>query len=566
MTSFSRMDGHTYGNIVKPQYATISYTWARFLKHGAPSIRIDGVPWKLPTVDPHHFTVEDLNNAITTISRLTGLDHLWFDVVCIDVASLHYADPEVSMQQDIFFGANTGFIFLSRTHAAALSVLASVLTIFETNDIYQQKCPSSLIEATCTALRHVLSDPWFTSMWTLLEASMNPDAILLSSDGSATRLIARAYPDLERPSALRVNLDGHSSYSRQTPTGDGYASRHVSSGTTGYLTLRNVQHLGRILSTLTEIPMLGHIWLSKVSKVPLFTLIERSGLKSVAPFNLLYLYSSAKYRQEMQVGDRMKYIYTQIFGLPNPNIDREALTLQDLERHFSLEMVATYPLLNHLFWRVTPVKAGPTWSSSPDCEIPDLGLIMDLFVEFDSVYTTRRIQSDHGYRKLAFGGISHDFRPAANQWLAQNPPSMHGLLAITFDDTTFTRSDGTCGHLPFSSAWPSHSGLVVTENGSYTVSRNKQHQCINQFLLLSRREEVRLLVIGTGRNTDSSASVAFALILMRQKDEVGSLDACWIRIGLCLWLFQPSCNQHVTFYPGGNIDAEHWQPFDGVIR
>lgn len=52
------------------------------------AIKIDGVPWDIPRVDPSHFTVDDFQAAMRMAGRDTrfGLDveFLWLDVACID--------------------------------------------------------------------------------------------------------------------------------------------------------------------------------------------------------------------------------------------------------------------------------------------------------------------------------------------------------------------------------------------------------------------------------------------------------------------------------------------------
>lgn len=204
MHSYERQAGNTYGlqdPVANPPYATLSYTWARYLRHehlSARGIRISGIDWDTPDIDPNHFTTKKLHQAIRKIREISQLDYLWIDLACINVERIPEddTDPEIDMQQDIFFNAAASFIWLSRTDHSYISQMANMLVDVPILDDAK----------TVSTLLRVMADPWFSSLWTLLEAAVGTKAIIISSDCHATTVhrgkIDMAF--LGEPKSIRI--------------------------------------------------------------------------------------------------------------------------------------------------------------------------------------------------------------------------------------------------------------------------------------------------------------------------------------------------------------------------
>ncbi|KAL1878146.1 hypothetical protein Daus18300_002062 [Diaporthe australafricana] len=310
MHSYERQAGNTYGvqdPVAKPPYATLSYTWARYLRHedlSARGIRISGIDWDTPNIDPNHFTTQKLHQAIRKIREISQLDYLWIDLACINVERIPEDDTdlEIDMQQDIFFNAAASFIWLSRTEHSYISQLANMLVDVPILDDAK----------TVSTLLRVMADPWFSSLWTLLEAAVGTKAIIISSDCQATT-VHRAKIDpafVDEPKAIRVASENDESVffekiSGSTVVGRGTAMSPV---TSQFFTLRDLICL--VERTISLIPFGDQR--DEVQEA-----VNRSGLLSLKPFNLLSIYGSAQHRHEMKPGLRLKYIHNQLFGFHN---------------------------------------------------------------------------------------------------------------------------------------------------------------------------------------------------------------------------------------------------------
>lgn len=74
MTSYKWGPGDVYGNVVKPKYSALTYTWGRWrlLPDEMPEITalpVKGVTWPLPRIDPDHFSARQLQECLDVISE-----------------------------------------------------------------------------------------------------------------------------------------------------------------------------------------------------------------------------------------------------------------------------------------------------------------------------------------------------------------------------------------------------------------------------------------------------------------------------------------------------------------
>lgn len=166
-----------YGGFQNPPYNILSYTWGRWKAKGdepssAISIRgLDDLGWTVPPIRLEDgFSADDFRSILQTITR--GQGFVWVDVGCIPQlqepgSPLHeeYID-EIGHQAGIFKRAQKAYIWL---HHVETSVLQAAQDQFLRNDF--------------RGAGAIMTDPWFTSLWTLQEAYLRTDAELLSVHG-----------------------------------------------------------------------------------------------------------------------------------------------------------------------------------------------------------------------------------------------------------------------------------------------------------------------------------------------------------------------------------------------
>ena len=184
---------------VAPWYAVISHTWGRWRIPGV-DVPVEGVPWPVPANT--RFDVATLPSLLQNAGFVE--DYVWIDLFCIpqdrnDSAQQSICRVELMRQGSIFHNAQTAVAWLFevedwRPTAAALAYMAIE---------YHNNCTSDDTELTPlyemvleTTARFagdrcglVLGDfddeekeviGWFSSLWTLQEALMRPDILLLN--------------------------------------------------------------------------------------------------------------------------------------------------------------------------------------------------------------------------------------------------------------------------------------------------------------------------------------------------------------------------------------------------
>jgi hypothetical protein len=110
MRSCEKTEEQTYSGAREPSYNILSYTWGRFATDGGQhALKIDGVLWDVPKIDPSHFTTTQFQRIISDLTGPTisneeaddsrqkahandckpetkkkRVEHLWLDVACIN--------------------------------------------------------------------------------------------------------------------------------------------------------------------------------------------------------------------------------------------------------------------------------------------------------------------------------------------------------------------------------------------------------------------------------------------------------------------------------------------------
>lgn len=553
MTSYEKQAGNKYGlhnPVTEPPYATLSYTWARYLRRkssSASGVRISGIDWDTPKIDPDHFTARGLLQAINTIHEISQLDYLWIDIACINIERIpdDDLDPEISMQQDIFFDATAPFIWLSRTdHSCLLHLGKAFADISLLNDA-----------KTIPALLQVMADPWFSSLWTLLEAAVRTDAVILSSECRATTT--------RRQNSGQILTDELESIRFTSETGEtatfelkGSKPSLMRRDNTQYATISQyltLQDLTRLVRRVMRSVSLGD------ARVAFREAANKSGLLSFEPFNLLSLYGSAQHRHEMKPGLRMKYIYNQLFGFDGL---RTGDTLPQIEDQFNSQLIQRCPVLSQLFVRQTPLQKGSAWLLTTGCTIPDI----QLFVAYASSYvclftlnvdTSLRIGSKDKMSTIHFHGPTSDFKTMASQWLDNGTYPSHRLLGISFDQCIVSRRDGSKVEVATSMVSPTLSP------GGYTLSLRSQRECIGNFLRSLGDLEAKVLAMAAGSGILPGCRIGIGLIIVPQHR--GASDQAWHRVGICFWAFEESGSDQEQFVgtAGLNMPEVVWDVTEG---
>ncbi|KAL1639155.1 hypothetical protein SLS58_008242 [Diplodia intermedia] len=211
MTSYEWQPGNIYGGYHQPAYRAISYTWGRWRLHSdhkrdVKPLVIHNVPWDVPRIDPHHFTVSQLQRVVQTacsasaftgssrgihrnLRRLPETEFVWLDIACIDQRWGPLAAMEVGRQAAIFSKSSGVAIWLSQTGRDEASrdcvenFVSSILSreYDDEGDIWR--------EGVLKGTRELLRDPWFTSLWTLQEAFLCGDAYFMSAHADVLEAI-----------------------------------------------------------------------------------------------------------------------------------------------------------------------------------------------------------------------------------------------------------------------------------------------------------------------------------------------------------------------------------------
>jgi hypothetical protein len=346
MTSVEKDGDCTYLGTEAPQYAIITYTWGRFAAdRGCPALPIDGVTWDIPPVQETCFSVASFQHVIGEIGE--EYTWLWLDVACIDQEDEEVKTSEISRQVGIFYGATAAYAWLHSLDSDALGRALSYLS--EVADYKRHTHDAAKadilrfyeleLEHISQALRPIFEDPWFTSLWTLQEAILRRDAILLASDGNDISDDGPSAPDY------------------------GYCRRIKSLNDCCQVISQNVQSVAARLPTGARKELAEDIIFS----------IEKAGFNFNDATNPNVQYSWARHRQTKDPKDRI-YAIIGIYDvvlrgsfqpLPPSQVSRE-----DLELAFGLALNHANPWLAQCFVHLKRPKLGRSFCISQDSVVP----------------------------------------------------------------------------------------------------------------------------------------------------------------------------------------------------
>lgn len=194
------------GEGARPRYLTISHTWGRWRCETEPPVAINGVLWPVPLNS--RFDVRELPNILRDKACFTT-PYVWIDLFCIpqdpaDSELLRIKDSEISRQGEIFSNAGGAVIWFN--DVADWSGLETAVLWFAATFLKQSKSRSKGGTSALDPWVQRLEDEakkratgffeeyeykdwkslnsatpagWFSSLWTLQEACLRPDLLLV---------------------------------------------------------------------------------------------------------------------------------------------------------------------------------------------------------------------------------------------------------------------------------------------------------------------------------------------------------------------------------------------------
>lgn len=514
MTSHERDESNSYGGILEPKYNILTYTWGRWQVSEGSSLDVCGTSWRIPAVDPTHFTVTDLEKVLQVISE--SVEFVWIDVACIDQENNAVKMEEVGRQVGIFQQAHRVYAWLNRLPPESLQEYVNVF-LKDCVDIAYIYEPGeedflSAINRMQYAFTELLKDPWFTSLWTLQESVLRRDAVLLNRSVETVKLAWTENTPALLGSIASAGMNIHEWMEREWES-----------------------DLGRAMD---RDPIL------KQAVRDLLDVIERSGLYFLWSANPNIQYGCTRFRQTKFPEDRI-YGIMQIYGLKIGQAARpeKVFTLSELEDEFAAVMNSTSPVLGQAFVHLEEAAPGQSWRIQRSIWVPTLlrGLSNTSHVATITVRAGGIATFSGGTCTMPQLLKSWNFAEAFDK-----PPDPMAVRAVT--QCMFLDASGRVILSP-----NLHSSSVVWK-GDPSVFRGTAiglsklpHQVFGRTLCEHfSADNLRVLRLGREEELDfvnevkspewepSVPLLEFALLLLRLK-KGGDGKEVWRRIGLCCW-------------------------------
>ncbi|KAK8051741.1 hypothetical protein PG993_003126 [Apiospora rasikravindrae] len=556
MTSMPWTPGNRYGPFSEPAYNVITYTWGRWRLHDGetpevPALGVRGVPWKIPRVRPSAFTAAQLHKVVQHATRphrqmenpimrsdeTEPVNFIWLDVACIDQRGDEPGSAaEIGRQALIFEHARQVFVWLS---TKPTSNLRPLLAEFESlhkvvNSVLSPRAiplPDYMVvlKSIHKCFVALLSDPWFTSLWTLQEAFLRPDAVLLSSEAEAIVI-----EDLG---------DYHFTLFNVLMCNDEYFRENM-----GPRSLPDIYFETR-------------------------KLLSEAGLPSLSSLNALGAYIAAHSRKVGSDRDRI-YGIQQIFrfrlGISSPtsppgvNYSRAELDIQ-----FGSKLLETYPIFSQMHFFTVPAPVGQGWLVNPSSITPPElhGNITPnhagLIPHYDNLCRLSTAQLEEGNWGY-FEGKTCPF-----SWLYEQCQGLERARPNLFRDSTLliVHPDAT-EELGASPEQHEQKGQELS------VRRPRQEQLCSWLAhQFPRRDNLVVLLLGSISHSDSDDSVDYefnaviALLLLPCQASNGF--HYYRRVGFCWWNPGPHENNYEIKYtlPGMSqfLEQETWKRQSGYF-
>ncbi|OHF00810.1 hypothetical protein CORC01_03884 [Colletotrichum orchidophilum] len=376
LTSVERDENNVYGATEKPKYSILTYTWGRWkVRNGnddTAALPVKGAPWKIPSIQEAHFTVASFRAVIEAMAS-QDVQWAWVDIACIHQEDEIMNAEEVGHQVAIFDKAVKAHVWLSGANHESLTKAFYTIneeigyltfSSFRTTENYLSALITTWADihleeirmaTTCKAIDRissglliVLQDPWFSSLWTLQEAVLRNDALILSSEGL--------------PCVW-------------TTTGDGkeyqaHLSMFVNVCNNIYLDLINMQR-GIEYHEVTGNALMDWEFDLKSKIDSMLALLIRSGTYNLPTSNPNIPYSMARYRQTSRPVDRI-YGIMQTYNLRVGKVIRpqDNPSLADLVQEFAVAIATKNPILCQLFVHTKKADKLSSWRITENSFVP----------------------------------------------------------------------------------------------------------------------------------------------------------------------------------------------------
>lgn len=574
MTSYSWTTGNFYNGVKEPAYRAISYTWGRFRlapsqqRHIGPILPIQGVEWNIPRIDPAHISRAQMEAVIRTILEADAewpfpevrklhqkldprpTEFIWLDVACIDQRGGPVAAMEIGRQAAIFRKAAFVGFWLSRTavNDSGWERLQAFFTLDYLECGKDTVLPNEQIPPLLQGVKEMLSDPWFSSLWTLQEAYLSPQACIISGNG-------RLFTQSQGRRSVQLWDLGHIKYCVQ---------KIKSRPETHSLSTDRL----KVLYELDE-------------------LIEASGLELLTSGSFvnegraLELLVGAQHRQTTYARDRI-YGIMQVFGFKLGSSRRGCEHIiyspEELKDQLGEALLREYPLQSQ--WHVfrAPAPAGMSWHISEDSFIPrhlrhrmlGLGRVRkpeSSWPEFLKLGKRPIVLSAEevptGGRKLGrFEGFACPFSKLWDVWNVINDPSngtsSDGLGSVVNHFERKMVLDGSIRNWNDKSVcefFPDESPIydnydcgefrLIRDDGDVTTELLAQH-AFGSFLA-AKFSSARLIVLHLVQDTAEDEWKFYGLLLLHVLD-AKSHTLYWHRLGVVKWIYSPHDYDYIDHY------------------
>ena len=566
MTSKSRLLHSTmYDDVQSPNYNILSYTWGRYAIPAGPALNVSNVSWEIPPIDGEiHFTVaqfahilgciadprfvrnaenessnaDQMIDAQGTANDLGNIHHLWLDVACIDQGSTNESQTsrmeEIGKQIMIFGRAQTAYVWLSQQKAdelaSILSELGTIASTLETklisSDVPSHRADGTReqwLEQAIRSFERLLTDPWFTSLWTFQEAFLRQDAILLSLEAQPIAIEPQLRTLLREKMNQRDLIVGRDDYDLYSKAIHG---RYWTVATLA--AIFSLVHSTVILNLRASNS--GHKTLFEVRLRNLWNLLTQSGIVHLASTNPFALYHATKFRKTVRKEDRV-YGCMQIFNvrIGHPStLFRSDATYEELNGELALWLINRHGRNSQMFVHTKPTELGKRWRFTLDCVVTD-DFMPQMFRSYEG-YLNFWVATSKSWG-ITFHGIAYDFEALAVRWstplecepcqselessLCLDRPSIGALEVITLDECDLL------GDIPV--------GLR-----SLWLDKNERNLLVEWIKQNIHDGSVKVLLLGHFIASNGRDYYCMGIIVLRQdNNEHGRF---WTRIGLCLWL------------------------------
>lgn len=457
MRSDEKTKNASYGSLQEPTYNILSYTWGHFTNANGCALEIRNITWEVPRVDVNHFTAaqfqavihsltdpkfpgKDVNESGGEINRddfKTGkrkaVDYIWLDVACIDqgtsIQSKRERLEEINNQAVIFGRAETAYVWLSHHRLDVLTPLLlqmgqCVRSLEQSLHSTPTRSPSAngqltstWLDFATTSIEKLLSDPWFMSLWTLQEAFLRQDALILSLEAQPVPLdpeTRNVLGKLIRHRAEQVCRDDYDIHESAT-----CGTYWTVSTLAAALSLMHRLLLSLLLDE--SFSASGALYSKTLN---LFSILRGSSLCYFDTTNEFALYHATKFRRP-QIQFDLVYGCMQIFNVHLGKPERlfmESESLDELSDGLVVWLTNRHGFSSQMFVHTKPAAVGKSWRFSLNSEVTDD--FMPSMFRSNEIYMNFWVAYAHSWG-LRFFGIAYDFVSLAERWSttsSTNPP------------------------------------------------------------------------------------------------------------------------------------------------